>query len=211
MSSRYILTGAPGAGKTSVIRHLANIGHDVVHEAATDVIAAAQARGTERPWEQPRFIADIAALQMEREATAMSSGRRYSDRSVYCTIALAEWLGHPVPPDLLSTAEELLAARWFAPRVFFIEPLGFIENTPARRIGLEEAARFGDLHRSVYARYGFELLSVPVAPVADRAAWLLAETGAGCTARRTTFSSSACENGFDSLGNPSSPPGGNSA
>ena len=37
---RYVLTGAPGSGKTSVLRALAATGYPVVDEAATDVMAA---------------------------------------------------------------------------------------------------------------------------------------------------------------------------
>jgi predicted ATPase len=36
---RYVLTGAPGSGKTSLLQALAARGWAVVHEAATDVIA----------------------------------------------------------------------------------------------------------------------------------------------------------------------------
>ena len=46
---RFIITGAPGAGKTAIIRHLEPDGFGVVEEAATDVIAAAQAQGTVQP------------------------------------------------------------------------------------------------------------------------------------------------------------------
>jgi predicted ATPase len=37
---RFILTGAPGAGKTSILRALAAGGYAVVPEAATDVVTA---------------------------------------------------------------------------------------------------------------------------------------------------------------------------
>jgi predicted ATPase len=40
---RFIVTGTPGAGKTAIIRQLELEGFSVVEEAATDVIAAAQA------------------------------------------------------------------------------------------------------------------------------------------------------------------------
>ena len=62
---RFILTGAPGAGKTAIIRQLELDGFSV-EEAATDVIAAAQARGTVKPWTDPSFIDAVAKLQRDR-------------------------------------------------------------------------------------------------------------------------------------------------
>lgn len=174
MHRRYILTGAPGAGKTALIRHLEATGHDVVEEAATDVIALHRASGVDRPWERPTFIADIAALQEWREAAPMRSERRFSDRSVFCTVALAEWLGHPAPAGLLATADRLAGSGWFAQEVFFIDQLGFIENTAARQIGFEEATQFGALHEVVYRRYGFAVRHIGPGSIPDRADALLA-------------------------------------
>ena len=174
MTSRFILTGAPGAGKTALIRHLEATGHEIVEEAATDVIALAQAQGVERPWEHPAFVTDIAALQGWREAAPMRSARRFADRSVFCTLALAEWLGHPVSPELLASADQLASSGWFDRRVFLIEQLASIENTAARRISFEEATRFGALHEAVYRRYGFDLFRIAPASIAARAGAILA-------------------------------------
>ena len=177
MPRRFILTGAPGAGKTVLIRHLETLGHEVVEEAATDVIALNQARDVERPWEHPAFITDIAALQAWREAAPMRSTHRFADRSLFCTLALAEWLGHPVPFELLATADQMAASGWFDRRVFFIDQLATIENTAARRISFDEATRFGATHAAVYRRYGFELLQIVPAPIEDRAAAILVQLG----------------------------------
>jgi predicted ATPase len=174
---RHILTGAPGAGKTALIRQFADLGYEVVEEAATDVIAQNHARGIARPWEHAAFITDIAALQMSREAGPLRSGRRFADRSIFCTIALGEWLGHAVPAGLAATARRLAASGWFEPQVFFIDQLGTIENTAARRISFEEATRFGALHETVYRRYGFELVHIGPASITDRAAAILARIG----------------------------------
>jgi predicted ATPase len=46
---RYIMTGAPGAGKTSILATLRARGYAVVNEAATDVIARELACGREHP------------------------------------------------------------------------------------------------------------------------------------------------------------------
>lgn len=170
--SHLILTGAPGAGKTVLIRALAAAGHSVVAEAATDVIARAQAAGVDAPWEHPSFVQDIADLQLARLAQA-AGPVVFHDRSPVCTIALARWLGFAEP----AIAPEALAA--FDRRVLFVEPLGFIETTAARRIGYEEALAFGALHRQVYEELGFGLVDIPPGSVAERLAAVTAAAGIG--------------------------------
>ena len=46
---RYVLTGAPGSGKTVIIRQLEVDGFSVVEEAATALIALKQAPGLDEP------------------------------------------------------------------------------------------------------------------------------------------------------------------
>jgi predicted ATPase len=93
--TRFIITGAPGSGKTAIIRQLELDGFSVVEEAATDVIAAAQARGTAEPWTVPSFIDQVADLQKRRQIRAADQPAeiQFHDRSVVCTAALARYLG----------------------------------------------------------------------------------------------------------------------
>ena len=106
---RFIITGAPGAGKTAIIRHLELDGFGVVEEAATDIIAAAHARGGTEPWKDPPFIDAIARLQREREnrGSYLPDEVQFHDRSVICTAALAVYLGHAQSPFLASELERI--------------------------------------------------------------------------------------------------------
>ncbi len=72
---RLILTGAPGAGKTVILRALEGLGYPVVEEAATDVCALEQARGNAEPWTSPRFIDQIVELQRRRQDSAVAPSR----------------------------------------------------------------------------------------------------------------------------------------
>ena len=72
---RFIITGAPGAGKTAIIRQLELDGFGMVEEAATDVIAAAHAQGTVEPWKHPSLIDAIAHLQSARQISRVLSTR----------------------------------------------------------------------------------------------------------------------------------------
>src|SRR5438067_7948042 len=94
---RYIVTGAPGAGKTAIIRQLELDGFSVVEEAATDIIALWHAKGIAEPWTRPEFIDAIVSLQQtrERKGACLSDLVQFHDRSVVCTAALADYLRVP--------------------------------------------------------------------------------------------------------------------
>ena len=167
---RYIITGAPGAGKTAIIRHLELDGFSVVEEAATDVIAAAQAQGTVQPWTYPSFIDAIANLQRERQIRASSQPDevQFHDRCVVCTAALAIYLGYPFSPILATELERVKKEATFQNRVFFIRNLGFVTPTEARRISFEDTVRFEKIHEETYRNFGFELVSVEPGSLAER-------------------------------------------
>jgi len=169
---RFILTGAPGSGKTSILGVLAATGYAVVAEAATDVMAARLAAGDTQPWAAPTFIEQIAVLQRHRVEEPVSPGAtaQVHDRSAVCTLVLAHHLGHPVPPVLDAEIARITEAGYFDRRVFFVRPLGFLEQTDVRRISYEESLAFERRHETEYLRLGFEIVDVPVGPVAKRAA-----------------------------------------
>lgn len=179
MAREFILTGAPGAGKTVILRALEAGGVDVVEEAATDVIALEQGGGVAESWRRPEFIETIARLQLQRMARPALGAVRVSDRSLVCTVALAEYLGHPVPEMLVESIGSMIAAERFERRVLFVELLGFITKTEARRISLEDSRLFERFHVAAYERFGFELVRVPPLPVDERVALVRSHLGLG--------------------------------
>jgi predicted ATPase len=179
---RFILTGAPGAGKTAILRQLEADGFSVVEEAATDVIALRAAQGVAEP-HTGDFIAPIAALQRQRRLRAAQADAvaQVHDRSAVCTLALARLLGQPVPPVLAEELEAIAAERAFERQVFFIELMGFITPTEARRISYADSIAFGRLHEEAYREFGYELVRIPPARLRDRTERIKASLNAfGC-------------------------------
>ena len=167
---RFIITGAPGSGKTAIIRQLELDGFSVVEEAATDIIAAAQACGIAEPWKHPSFLDDIAALQRDRQLRAFHQpdSVQLHDRSAVCTAALATYLGYTISPVLAAEPERIEKQAIYEKRVFFIRNLGFITSTEARRITFEETLRFEKTHEETYRKFGFELLYIEPCSLLDR-------------------------------------------
>jgi len=176
---RFIITGTPGAGKTAILRQLELEGFSVVEEAATDVIAAAQARGTAELWKHPSFIDAITALQRDRQirASHQLDEVQFHDRSVVCTAALAVHLGYPFSPFLTSELERVKREAIYQKRVFFIRNLGFVTPTEARRITFEDALRFETIHEETYRDFGFELVSVEPGSLVERVSLIKAAIG----------------------------------
>ena len=166
---RVVVTGAPGAGKTTVLDLLASRGWTVVPEAATEVNEQLAAAGAGEAWRAPDFLDRIVALQLERERAAGEEGVHLLDRSVVCTLALARYLGLPAPDSLRAALDRVEAEGRYERRVLLVRPVGRVRRSVARRISYEDSLRFERVHVSTYRDLGYELVDVPLAPSAERA------------------------------------------
>lgn len=172
---RYILTGTPGCGKTTLLHALAELGYTAVPEAATEIIANAHEQGLDEPWTHPQFIDDIIALQKARQIALdeNTNGIQFYDRSPICTYALARYLNFEPSLQLLSEIKRMRSEAIYQTSVFFLDNLGRCEPTAARRISFEEALKFEAIHQNAYDHFDFHCIHIPAVTVSERVALIL--------------------------------------
>lgn len=168
----FVITGGPGSGKSTLIAALAAAGHAVMPEAGRAIIREQVAiGGSALPWDDR---AAFAALMLERElesyrAAAALAGPVFLDRGIPDVIGYLDLCGLPVPTALRRAAE----AHRYHRRVFIAPhwPAIFAQDAE-RKQSAEEAEATCRVMERTYDALGYELIPLPLEPVAERLAFV---------------------------------------
>ena len=179
---RYIITGGPGVGKTTLINHLRDLkGAAIVEEAATRVIKAEFAAGVTTPWaDGEKFRAKIIDLQKEDRAAIarsdLAAKSLFFDRSEVDTISYCSYFGATPTPEIARDVADIVS--YYNPIVFLVENLGHCERTDVRPESVEEALKIESAIAESYRALGFQIVRIKAGPVEERAAAVFAALAA---------------------------------
>lgn len=173
MDSYILLTGAMGAGKSTLARALEARGLPVVQEPARQILAE-QRRfgGAGVPETDPKLFVELMlsrALYFHGAHRA-TPGPVLFDRGVPDIIAYAELFG-------LDTAPYRRAAQAYRyAQIAFLAPdwPEIYATDDERKMPYDEARAFGARLRDIYTELGYALVELPKAPVEARAAFVMA-------------------------------------
>lgn len=173
----FVLTGGPGAGKTTLVEALKARGYATTEEAGRGVIRREMLRnGDGLPWiDRERF----AELMFEWELASYRQAERQPgpvifDRGLPDTIGYLRLEGLEVPAWM---EEEALRLRYHT-RVFIAPPWREIySGDEERRQSWTVAVRTHDVMRETYADLGYDLVELPRISVAQRADFVIATIG----------------------------------
>lgn len=170
---RIVLTGGPGSGKTTLLEALATAGHATSPEAGRTIIRRQQAiDGEALPWKDRALFAELMLdRELEAHARAESAdGPVFFDRGVPDLVGYLTLCGLPVPAHMERAAQDIRYDR----RVFIAPVWPEIFGQDAeRKQDLDEARRTFDAMAETYPRFGYELIELPRAPVAERLDFVL--------------------------------------
>lgn len=170
MTDRFhVITGGPGSGKTSLVAALAAQGIHCMPEAGRAIIRdQVDIDGTALPWrDREAYAALMLAWEMRSYREALDvPGPTIFDRAIPDVVGYLRLCGLPVPSPLLQAA----ARKRYAKRVFIAPHWPDIfEQDAERKQSLAEAEATHHAMVQAYTSLGYELVSLPFAPVSERA------------------------------------------
>ncbi len=171
---RFVVTGGPGAGKSTLVAALAETGIRTFVEAGRAILRQQDAiGGPAHAGHDPAAYAE-AMLQWDMRSHAEASlgaGPAVFDRGIPDTIGYLRLIGRPVPAHMERAARLF---RYAVP-VFVAPPWREIYVHDAeRRHGWELAVATHDTIRAVYVELGYPMLELPLTEIASRVAFVRA-------------------------------------
>jgi predicted ATPase len=170
----HVVTGPPGSGKSTLIAALARAGVATSEEVGRRIIREQVAvGGSALPWGDERAFAELMApREVAAHAAALASGRTVVlDRGVPDVVGFLRASCLPVPPAIDAAAR---ATRYNA-RVFLAPFWRDIFVQDAERPQSADSAQASEaVLRETYRDYGYTVVDLPRASVADRVAFVTA-------------------------------------
>jgi predicted ATPase len=169
-NNSFVLTGAPGVGKTSLLKEL-EASFRCVPEPARIILAEQRASKSEAlPEKNPELFCELLLQRsiQDYEKNRNHDGPVIFDRGVPDNIAYAACFGLDAS-HYLRTAKNYQYSRM----VFLLPPWEEIYSTDdERKMNFRQVCEFHELIRKAYSNLGYNLIEVPRCSIQERASFV---------------------------------------
>ncbi|HXK04595.1 MAG TPA: AAA family ATPase [Verrucomicrobiae bacterium] len=170
--SFFLLTGAFGSGKSTLVEHLQLRGIRGIMEPARPILAQQRSiQGNGLPEKDPKLFVELMFSRMLHTYwhSDASRGPLLFDRGIPDILGYAALFGFEFPPG-----ENAALLYRYNPRVFLAPAWEQIYSTDDERtLPFSKAREFGDCLRGIYERLGYILIDLPCVSVEERADFVL--------------------------------------
>jgi len=173
----FVITGGPGAGKTTLADAFRAGGYRSIEEAGRKIIRDQMRTGGHATHDGDRiaFRQLMLAHAIETyEAETETAQPVFFDRGLPDLIGYSRLIDAEIPPHI----EEAVARYRYNGTVFIAPPWAEIyDNDPERKQDFAEAVATHDAIRTAYLEAGYALVDLPKATVEARMSFVLARIG----------------------------------
>jgi predicted ATPase len=175
MNQKYIITGAPGTGKTSIINELKRRGLRCVDESSREIIAEQIKTGGEiLPWKnQIAFENQIANMRTQQYLASPEDCICFFDRSTLDCIAYLKLNNLETTSQIIENIKKCN----FNKTVFYTPIWKEIYiNDSERKENIEKAIEIENTIMKTYKSQGYELVKIPKLSIAERVDFIISKT-----------------------------------
>ncbi len=172
MPKRFIITGAMGSGKSTVLQLLKSSGLNVIEEPARQILAEQRSIEDEGvPEKNPKYFLQLMlsrSIYQFKQTQDLNEDVIY-DRGMPDILAYFDLFNISYPP-----AQKASKIFRYEPKVFVFPAWQEIYTTDdERKMSFELAQEFGMKVQKIYRDYGYSIINVPCVSPNERAKFIL--------------------------------------
>jgi predicted ATPase len=171
---RYVISGGPGFGKTSIIKELENRSFQSIHEISRSIIKEQiESGGDILPWKNlTAFSGLVFEQRLQQHVHAPKTEVCFYDRGIVDVIAYLKKDKLAVPPAYIETAQS-----YHYNEIVFLTPpwkeIYLMDNE--RKEDFENAFEIHQMIEETYKQLGYHTENIPLVNVKERVEFILSK------------------------------------
>ena len=174
MNQKYIITGAPGTGKTTIINELKKQGYNCAEEISRAIIKEQLTSDCDTlPWKILNVFSErVITLRKAQYINAPSETPHFFDRGIIDVIAYLIHDGLAVNNNIIK-----MVKKFPYNKTVFYTPIWkeIYVNDTERKADINSAIKIEQTLLACYKSFGYSLISIPKLPTNERVDFILSK------------------------------------